>query len=258
MIRTLITVAIVGFVLSIVAISTAFGIAGGPFAIHDWAIDRGSWAWGSTGHHHWRHHHGDEDAAARRDGDSAAVTRDFNWSGSDHLMVEPTADIVFTQGPVTKLTIHGPADALDHLKLADGHIRYDSDFEPDDTRLKIIMTAPGVRMFDLAGSQNLVIEGYAQDAMSLDISGDGRVSAKGVVKTLNLDITGAGRADLADLAVQDARIDMSGSSLATVGPKGSAKIDVSGSGEVRLTVKPKSLTQDISGSGRVSQPGLPG
>lgn len=262
MIRTLVLVAIVGFVLCVGAIGVAFAIAGGPFAIHDWASrDFESW----SDHHgrHWRNRamRGEVEIPDAGDGQAGAyATRDYPWSGGERLEVEVPADIVYTQGKVGKLSIGGPASTVSRVRVQDGRITFDRDYRDyftDGARLKIELTAPGVRRFDLSGSQNLVVEAYDQDRLELDISGDAHVSAKGRAKTVSLDIAGSGDADLAAIEVEDAKIDISGSGHAKIGPKGVARVDVSGNGDVDLTTKPKSLQTDISGSGHVSQPGMP-
>jgi hypothetical protein len=251
MIRTLITISVVGFLLSIACIAGAIGLAGGPFSIRDrakgWAVEHTEWG------DHKRGRHG----ITITNNDGETTTRDFTWQGADHLDVSPSADIVYTQGPVAKLTIFGPTEALDNLRVRDGRIDYAGGYDNDDARLKIILTAPDVQAFDLAGPQKLVVESYKQEKLSLDISGDAQVSVKGVATSLRLDITGDGSADLADLTLDSAVVDISGNGQASLGPRESAKIDVSGDGVVKLTAKPRILTQDISGSGQVSQPGLP-
>ena len=255
MIRTLVLIAVTGFFLSIVCIAAAFAIAGGPFSITDHGIVH----FRDMDWHSSRHHRDDKGDLALGDVGADNATRDFAWSGGDRLVVDVPADLVFTQGPVAKLTVSGPADVLDKLIVGAGAIRTASeDNLEDDYRLKIMMTAPDVRMFELNGDQKLVVEGYNQATFGLDITGSGTASVKGAAKTVKLSIAGSGRADLAELATDDATVDISGSGHAKLGPKLAAKISVSGSGDVELTVKPKSLTSDISGSGRVSQPGMPG
>ncbi|HZK99363.1 MAG TPA: hypothetical protein VFC47_05650 [Caulobacteraceae bacterium] len=45
MIRTLAIIALVGFVLSVTCLASAFAIAGGPFSIDDgWRFHRGAWS----------------------------------------------------------------------------------------------------------------------------------------------------------------------------------------------------------------------
>lgn len=256
MVRTLTLVAAVGFVLCIGCLVAAFSLAGGPFFIRDWQVVRN----GEEGSFHWTPHtrHGDEaDDDTGEPGWGGHATRVLSWNGGTSLTVDVPADIVYTQGPQTKLTIAGPSDAVAAVRLESGRITFDRNHGYDDARLKIEMTAPGVTRFDLSGSQNLVVENYKQAKLDLDISGAAHVSAKGEAKEVNLDIGGSGDADLAELAVQDARLDISGSGHARIGPKGTVKVDISGQGDVDLTAKPAKLTTDITGSGHVSQPGMP-
>ncbi len=255
MIRTLVLIAVTGFFLSVGCIAASFAIAGGPFAITDHGIV----------HARDFHLRGPQDRTVLggqlvwNGGESARTSRDFTWSGGDRLVVDVPADLVFTQGPVAKVTISGPTRILDELIVGAGAIRRNSDEDYNDGgRLKIIMTAPDVQKFELNGDQNLVIENYGQPNLGLDITGSGSASVKGTAKSVKLSIAGSGRADLGELSIDDALVDISGSGHAKLGPKLSAKIDVSGSGDVELSVKPKSLSSEISGSGRVSQPGLPG
>jgi len=99
---------------------------------------------------------------------------------------------------------------------------------------------------------------YDQDTLEIDLGGAGRVTAAGKTRRVVLDISGTGAADLTALEVEEAEVDLSGAGKATLGPKSSARIDVSGIGEIELTRRPARLEQNISGAGRVSQPGLPG
>lgn len=253
MIRTLVLVAAVGFVLCIGCLVAAFSMAGGPFFIRDWQVVHN----GEEGSFNWtpRNSLRDDDDAGPSYGGHA--TRVLSWNGATALAVEAPADIVYTQGPQTKLVIGGPSDTVAAVRLDGGRITFDPNHGYDDARLKIELTAPGVTRFDLSGSQNLVVENYKQPRLDLGISGDAHVSAKGEAQEVRLDIAGSGDADLSELAVQDARIDISGSGHARLGPKGTVKVDVSGQGDVDLTAKPAKLTTDITGSGHVSQPGAP-
>ena len=100
MVRTLVLISIASLVLCIAAFTAAFAIAGGPFAIHDWRIDR-DWSF-SDGmeHHHGRHHRFHDSFALDTDEAGAHATRDFTWSGGDRLRVEVPADIVAAEKDV--------------------------------------------------------------------------------------------------------------------------------------------------------------
>lgn len=244
MIRTLALIAAVSFVLCIGAIAASLAIAGGPFFVgEDFRVHHWSWS-GGFNHHHARwasHDHGPQTA------------RTFTWSGGDQLAVDLPADVTFTQGPTTTLIIHGSKDALDQVVVHGGQI----DYRPgvyDGERLQIELTAPDVRRFELNGDQVLKLAGYKQDRLDLSINGAAKVSGAGSAAKVSLDISGSGDADLAALAVDDAAITISGSGSVALAAKGAVKVDVSGSGDVRLLNRPRSLETDISGSGHVTQP----
>jgi len=249
-IRTLGLIAAVSFVLCIGCLAGSFAIGGGPFAIRDWAIehdgDFSGFEWSGPSHHRWRTHRFDDGDQ----GEASRATRDITWPGGASLEVEVPADVVYTQGAPARIRVSGPQGMVQALQVTDGRLRL-GDGPVEGGRLKIEVTAPDVRRFDLSGDQNLVVEAYRQDRLSLDMSGASRASVKGEARSLDLDIAGSGRADLDDLVLDDATVDISGSGQATLGPRASARIDVSGDGEVTLTTRPKSLTTDVSGAGRI-------
>ena len=250
MIRTLAIIAAAGFVLCIGALSGAVGLAGGSKGLHEkiaqFAKDMDV---------HIETDEGDEIVLGAASGPS--VTRKLAWDGTDTLEIDAFADVTYVQGPARTVSLEGPAALLDKITIKDGRV----DFEGGRWKggaLKVVVEAPGVTHFDMGGVQDLKITGYDQDTLEISLSGAGRVTATGKARRAVLDISGTGAANLAALEVDEAEVDLSGAGKATLGPKTSAKIDVSGVGEVELTRRPSQLEQNITGAGRVSQPGLPG
>lgn len=247
MIRVLVMIAVTGFLVSVVTLSTAIAI-GGPEV-----ITRGAWnGWGDhwSGNNHWSWTRDDHDWGGVR---GPQGTREMAWTGGDTLDVDVPAEITYTQGPGEgKLTITGPQRALDSLVLEDGHLRYRHG-RHRSSDLTIVMTAPAVTHFDLGGSGRLSIEGYKQEKLSIDVSGDAEVSAKGETKAIELSISGSGDTDLTDLKVADANVDIEGSGQATLAPTGVANVNISGSGDVTLLSRPAKLESNISGSGSLHQ-----
>jgi Putative auto-transporter adhesin, head GIN domain len=248
MIRVLVMIAVTGFLVSVVTLSTAVAI-GGPEILTDTAWNGwhgGHWGWSSDdwadrGSRHWGHDGGPQG------------TREMAWTGGDTLDVDLPAEITYTQaaGP-GKLTISGPQRALDALEIEGGRLRCGHG-RHHGMELTIVMTAPAVTHFDLSGSGKLEIRDYKQDKLSLDLSGDTEVSAKGETQSLALSIDGSGDTDLTDLKVADAAVDIQGSGQATLAPTGSANINISGSGDVTLLTRPAKLESDVSGSGSIHQ-----
>jgi hypothetical protein len=239
MVRVLVIIAAVALAMTAICF-VGVGLVGG-FA---W---EGPWSW------HPRHHWGE---GWRHDGWSQAagpvISRDYPWTGGDSLRIDAPADVEYTQGPAAKISVTGPKDMLDRLTVAGGRIDLDG-WDGDGSNLKVVMTAPGVTHFEAAGSQTLSIANYKQDELDVDVSGSGDLIAKGQTQRANLQISGSGDADLGGLAADAVKVGISGSGGASIAPKTTADIDISGSGHVTLLTHPAKVSTDISGSGTVNQ-----
>ncbi|HEY3949022.1 GIN domain-containing protein [Phenylobacterium sp.] len=245
MIRVLVMIAVAGFLVSVVTLSSALAI-GGPDLFTD-----GVWNL-SDRHFGWTF---DDDYDSHGHGDGAQATREMVWTGGDSLDIEIPAEVTYTQAPGTgKLTINGPQRVVNDLVIEDGHLRFAHGHRHySDGDLVIAMTAPSVSRFNIDGSGRLSIDGYRQDKLALDISGDAEVTVKGEAKSLGLDVTGSGASDLSGLKLGDADVSMEGSGQATLAPTGSVNIDISGSGDVNLLTRPMRMESNVSGSGSIHQ-----
>jgi hypothetical protein len=265
MIRVLVIIAVTGFLVSVACISVAVGLAGPQVIAHGgWAWSPPGWgpdAWRRDGFRHrfddhaegweWRRRHwGDEDAGPQ-------TSREIAWNGGERLGVDLDADVSYSQAPgPAKVVVSGPQAAVADVRLDNGDIGYAAGRD-HDVRLTIQITAPAVKRFDLDGAGTLAIAGYKQDSLTLNLSGDTDVSAKGEAKAVDLAVSGSANADLSALKAQSAQVDISGSGDATLAPTDAARIDISGSGDVTLLTHPPKLETDISGSGRIRQEEAP-
>jgi hypothetical protein len=245
MIRALVIVAVAGFITSVVCLSAAFAI-GGPQA-----LARGAWSWDwegwDNGRHFgtWRHVGGPN---------GPQTTREFPWSG-DRLEIDAPADVTYVQAPgPAKLTVRGPAAALDQLQVDGGRIA-GADGPMGWPRLQVTLTAPAVTRFELHSANRLRITDYKQDQLNVSVTGHADISAQGETKTVSLRLSGAGDADLSQLKTAGADIDISGAGSASVGPTDWARVQISGVGDVNLLTRPPRLETHIAGAGSVRQPG---
>jgi len=249
MIRVLVMIAVTGFLLSVVTLSTAVAI-GGPDL-----LSRSAWNWGrwssdndfEINGRHWGHHRDWAESGPQ-------TTREIAWSGGDTLDIDIPADVQFTQAPGPgKLTVSGPKSLVDDLEVDGGRVTFRHHDHTHWGDLTIVMTAPSVTRFEMEGSGKIAIAGYRQDKLEVEISGDGDVSALGEARTISLNVSGSGSADLGGLKARDAEVEIDGSGDATLSPTDSAKIDISGSGDVTLLTRPARLESSVSGSGTVEQ-----
>lgn len=246
MTRTLVLIAGASFVLAVACLSGAAALGWNevrhnPHWARNWNIQIGD----DHDRRFIRHDTNDEDASA------AAVTRELAWTGGDSLDIGLPAKVQFTQaGGPAKLTVTGPKDAVDHVVLSGSHLRFDDDGDHDGS-LRVTLTAPDVRHFDISSSADLAIAGYAQDDLDVEVSGSGDVTAAGKAKSVKLAISGDGAVDLSGLAAESAQAEISGSGKATIAPASAADLHISGDGEIDLKSHPAKLTSDVSGSGRI-------
>ncbi|RAK61223.1 DUF2807 domain-containing protein [Phenylobacterium hankyongense] len=249
MIRVLIMIAVAGFIVAVASLSTAIAI-GGPDA-----IARGVWSW-APGRGWNVSHDGDRWGGRHAWADGGPQTsRAFAWTGGEALQVDVPADVRYTQAPgPAKLTVTGPRAAVDSLSVQDGRIGFGRRHHGHHWgRVVIVMTAPNVTRFELHASNKLTIDGYRQDVLRIDLSGDADVTASGETKLLELGISGSADADLSGLKTAGADVDITGSGEATLAPTEWAKLNISGSGDVNLLTHPARLETDVSGSGRIRQ-----
>lgn len=248
MIRVLSMIALAGFFLSVVCLSAAVALGGPEF------ITSAAWGWSGRGVNvHWTH-------TGPYTGPEA--TRELPWKGGETLVVQIPADVTFTQadGP-PRLVVRGPKDALDGLMLDQSMIAPRDIREGQDTRriyenaaITIELTAPKVTTFQTYDSGKLDIRNYHQDRLHIGAFGSRDVTVDGAARRLDLIINGSDQVDLSHLALDEASVNLQGSGQATLAPKTWAKLDVSGSGEVTLTRKPKQLQTSVTGSGHITLP----
>lgn len=257
MIRTLFIIAGAALVLCLASLGGAAALGSRDLAAHDW-----TWVI-SDGEA------GANDSVRVSRGDLGPdVTRTLDWDGGERLVVDLPVDVTYVQGDTAGVVIKGPKSAVDRVRLSGGRLSLaDSEDHAErvyvrwgrngihgwseSERLKITVTAPSVNNFRVAKSGDLTIEDYDQPTLSLQLDGSGEVDATGRAGALELRLNDSGDAELEGLEVTDATIDNTGSGEVAVGPTGEVRVDLSGSGDVRLTRRPKNLQQNVSGSGEI-------
>jgi Putative auto-transporter adhesin, head GIN domain len=247
MIRVLVMIAVTGFLVSVVTLSTAVAI-GGPDILTSgvWNHWNGDWSWGWSDHdNRW--------GRARDSGPE--TTREIAWTGGDTLELDVPADVQYTQAPGPgKVTISGPQSLVSEVEVDGGQIRFAHRHHGiHGGNLVIAITAPAVNRFDVSGSGKLSIADYRQDKLTLDLSGNADVEAAGEAKALELTVSGSSDTDLSGLKLETADVDIAGSGDATLAPTGSANLNVSGSGDVTLLSRPARLESNVTGSGSIHQ-----
>ena len=211
---------------------------------------------GGFAHLFGRHQHG---RFVIGDEGGPIVTRDLTWPGSEAIHIDNSAAIVtYIQGPAPKFTVTGPKSRIDKLEL-NGDTLSGSDIrwnfsDNDDAMIHITITSPNTHAFFLSGEENLTLTNYDQDSLDLNVSGASHIRGVGHAKHVSADLSGAGHLDLAALPMDDVKLSISGAGAATVDPRQSADISISGAGHVGLLTRPPTLHSRISGIGSITTP----
>lgn len=245
MIRVLVLIAVAGFFVALLSLAGAAGLGGADIAKNGWRIP----AFWNNGDN-WRY--SDDNGSVSWDGPT--TTRELTWDGDEQFEISVPADIAYTQGPVAKLTVEGPKEAVDRVVMEGGHLRFDTHRgyrNSHGNRFKVTLTAPSVTQFRLEGSEHLTIADYKQDELEVHIAGSGNVTAKGEARHVELHVAGSGDADLGGVKADEVKVSIAGSGNATVAPKDSVEIHVAGAGDITLLTRPANVEQHIAGSGHI-------
>ena len=189
-----------------------------------------------------------------------ASHKTWGWNGGDTLAMDAPINIRYqpkasAQGSAPQVSLIGPAELLQHVKVGDGRITADASVtRASGKRVEAVVSGAPIRKFVINGGENLDLGEIDQPGLDLHINGTGSMRGRGKVDRLNLTIAGPGNADLGGLSVAgDANISILGSGDASLSPHGKVKLFIAGSGDLRLLTKPTELRQTIIGSGEVSQ-----
>ena len=177
---------------------------------------------------------------------------EWAWDGTDGLGVGLTgATVHYVPAGPARITITGPQEALEQVRVGQGQIRWCQDCR-GRKGLEITVSGVALRNVALGGADiNMQLGRLDQDRLNLSLAGTGEISAGGRVDRLGLSIAGAGNVRMGDAKVQRADIHIAGSGDVTVTPREEANVHVAGSGSVRMRTMPPRLNQFITGSGGV-------
>ena len=141
---------------------------------------------------------------------------EWAWDGDDGLGVSVAATVHYLPGGPARITVTGPDDLLEKLRVGQGQIRWCEDCRIRGSRLDI--TVSGVSLHNVAlhgGGGDIQMGRLDQDRLRMAISGSGRMSAGGRIDRLDLAISGSGNASLGDAIVRRANIHISAAAMST-------------------------------------------
>lgn len=183
--------------------------------------------------------------------------REWAWSGGDKLVTDAPATIEMTPGNPPAVIVHGDNDILRSLMFGDGKLVVRDPLRGKLKSKNADMDMQGVDLkeIDVIGTGVVRLRHISKDKLTINVSGAGRLTADGHVGELILNVSGAGRARLSDLKVDKVTLQLDGAGRADISPVEAANITIRGVGRAALHSKPKSLTSNVSGYGRIVDSG---
>ncbi len=180
--------------------------------------------------------------------DTAAVTREIPWDGSESLVLEVPAHVRFVQATGSgSVVVTGSRRSVETFSATGGVLR-DKTLRTGEP-LQIVVTAPKITRFSAKGDDRIAIEAFDQDELHIETTGRADIKAAGRAGTVTLKLQGFGWADLSHLKADGADLTLTGGRNAVIAPSVWAKL--SGKGDVVLLTQPSDLKLDPQGSGRV-------
>jgi hypothetical protein len=180
--------------------------------------------------------------------DVAAFTR---------VKAEDQVDVDLRVGEPRRLRVRAGEKVIDDIRteVRDGtlYVSYDGPGIREG-RLLVEVAAPAVDAIAITGASDVRVDGLAAEALDIRVSGAGDIAAAGRVRRLTLDISGAGDADLAELAADEARVELTGAGDADVHASDRLDAEVSGAGDLAYRGDPH-VRRAVSGSGEIEHAG---
>jgi hypothetical protein len=248
MIRVLVIIAVAGFLLSVVCIGGAVGLAGQ--AIAQGKVDP-KWTNGQG----WFPDSDGAGPVVELNGSGVQGTRQVAWNGDDSLTINVPSEVTYTEGSNAGVTLTGPSNLIERIEVDDGRISLRgvrSRNYRGNGNIKIAVVAPHVSRFEFNGAQKVQIRDYSQDDMRIQVNGASEVKGYGHAKSLDVELNGASKVDMEGLKLENAKVQMNGASDVTAGPTESADVEINGVGQATLLGQPKSLNREIHGLGSVT------
>lgn len=135
-------------------------------------------------------------------------------------------------------------------------LRYNDDVNVDDDDVEVFVTLPMLNGVTLSGSGDMDIRGRFPEAkefvVNINGSGDINVSESFSCVSLEVDISGSGKAELSNLQTVRSDVTISGSGDTYVHAEEQLDVRINGSGTVYYKGSPR-VKSDINGSGQVKR-----
>ena len=191
-------------------------------------------------------------------GSGNVVSESRTVSGFTKIDLSGAGDVIIEQNGNEALTIEAEDNLMPKLtsEVVDGTLRLG-----EKSNLTIHLTKPVTYRVSMKDISGLMISGsgtvtaatITAPSLGVDLSGSGKITVGGAVDQQDLAISGSGAYQAKDLQTKIASAEISGSGNATVTVSDKLDAQLSGSGQLTYYGNPPEVTQEVSGSGRLTK-----
>jgi hypothetical protein len=184
-----------------------------------------------------------------------ATHKAWRWNGGDTLALDAPINIRYQQEGAPQVSVTGPAEAIEHVRVSEGRIAADTSLSRKSGRkVEAVVTGIPIRKFVVNGGEHLDLGEVKQPDLDLHINGNGTVTGSGEVDRIRLTVAGPGTAALGGLSVTDnAKVAILGNGVVALAPLGDVRLFIAGNGRLNMASKPRSVSQTIIGHGEIEQ-----
>ena len=191
------------------------------------------------------------------EGSGVGETVTYDFESFDEVDVGDVfeADITIVDGPPTvEITVDDNLVERLDVSVDNGELKIEmdggADFGVDPT---VVITMPELTELDVAGAASVVVDGAKTTKLAIDLSGASDVDIEvdvatlvidgsgassiivgGTATDLEMDLSGASSADLSNVEIDTASLDLSGSTDATFGETAEVSGDLSGAATIEV------------------------
>ncbi|MGQ0558591.1 MAG: head GIN domain-containing protein, partial [Sphingosinicella sp.] len=171
-----------------------------------------------------------------------------------HVIADDCLDVEIRIGPSTAIELEGDDNLIDSIRTdverGTLHLRVRQGYHVRRAMVARIVV-PRIERVELEASGDARISGLDGGRLRLASHGSGSFTAAGRVDQLEVEIEGSGNADLENLQAREARIQIDGTGDAEAHVTDTIVARVNGTGEIVYRGEPRSVTEDIYGTGNI-------
>ena len=122
-----------------------------------------------------------------------ATHKTWRWNGGDTLALDAPINIRYQQEGAPQVSVTGPAEAIEHVRVSEGRIATDNSLSRRNGRkVEAVVTGIPIRKFVVNGGEHLDLGEVKQPDLDLHINGNGTVTGSGEVDHFSLTVAGPG------------------------------------------------------------------